>query len=264
MVLEEEGVRVTQGVMLDVTRQKAAQQELEESLALLRRTDEHRRKLAALLADSQEAERRRLAGSIHDDPIQKMTAAGLRLQALRNRVPDEHREALDRIAGMVSGAVDRLRWMLFELHPPSLEREGLAAALEEYLRESAESGGFSYSLEDRMGREPPPATRAVAYRIAQEAVTNVGKHARATRVEVGLETRNGGLSVTVRDDGRGFTPSEVEEPRPGHLGLQSMRERAELAGGSLRVESAPGSGTRIELWLPEQIAGGGASPPGGS
>jgi signal transduction histidine kinase len=106
---------------------------------------------------------------------------------------------------------------------------------------------------DAMDREPPPDARVICYRIAQEAIANVRKHARASHVEVVLVSEGGGTRVVIRDDGVGFDP-ERTAPAPGHLGLPDMRERAELAGGWLRISSAPGSGTVVEFWIPSWAA----------
>lgn len=239
-----------QGVMYDITERKRAEEELRESYDALRKTDKQRRKLLALLTDAQEEERRRLAGDLHDDSIQKMTAVGMRLAALKARLPEDQRGSFTQLSEAVSLAVGRLRHLLFELHPPALDSGGLEAALREYLEEASEEGGPRFSIESRLAEELPPAIRTIAYRITQEVLVNARKHARAANVDVSLESRTGGLLVTVSDDGVGFDVAEAGDPRPGHLGLRSMRERAELAGGYLRVESTPGRGTTVRLWLP--------------
>lgn len=248
-VEERIGLLVT-SIIRDVTEERNAEKELRESHETLQRTNEQRRKLMSLLVDAQEAERRRLADDIHDDTIQKMAAVGMRLEAMKAQLPEELRESVDSVSRTVSLAVERLRYLMFELHPPALDRAGLEVALREHLGETSEASRLSFSLDSRLVDEPSQETRTVAYRIVQEALANVRKHARANHVEVLLEPRDGGLFVAVRDDGVGFSPSEVGEPQPGHLGLQSMRERAELAGGWVRVASDPGRGTTVEFWLP--------------
>ena len=216
-----------------------------------RRAEEDRRRLRARLVAAQEEERARIASDVHDDPLQKVSAVGMRLAALRRRADDpELATAVGELEETVAVATRSLRNLLFELRPPALDREGLAAALRQLLAEEAREAGFTYRLEDRLVEEPPPDVRAVAYRVAQEALTNVRKHARARTVEVLLEPWDGGLRVRVRDDGVGFDPAAVSETVPGHLGLGSMRERVELADGWWRVRSAPGAGTAVEFWLP--------------
>ena len=117
-------------------------------------------------------------------------------------------------------------------------------------------------VENRILREPDPETRASLYRICQEALTNVAKHAQASRVDVLLEEADGGIRVRVTDDGRGFRPTPDELPEPGHLGLTAMRERAELLEGTLYVKSAPGEGTVVEVWVPAPTGPSGDDPTG--
>jgi signal transduction histidine kinase len=110
-------------------------------------------------------------------------------------------------------------------------------------------GGFAHSLHNGLGQEPPIEVRTIAYRIAQEALTNVRKHARAYRVSVRLEMRDGGFLTRIEDDGVGMAAGAAGNGRPGHRGVATMRERAELGGGWLRIETqAPG--TVVEFWLP--------------
>lgn len=150
----------------------------------------------------------------------------------------------------VRQATTRLGHLVFELSPPSLVSDGLAAALRQSLEQARVQFGLSYRLEDRLPDEPPAETRTIAYRIVQEALANVRKHARATSVEVALGEEEGGVYVRVRDDGQGFAEPEAPRSHLGHMGLTFMRERAEMAGGWLRIRSAPGAGTTVECWLP--------------
>ncbi len=245
-----------QGVLLDITERKRAEAELQESLELLGRADRDRRMLLARVVEAQEEERRRIAADIHDDSLQKMAAVGLRLQTLhRQDLGTEGDRLLEQLEQTVELAIARLRHMMFELRPPALDRDGLAAALQQHLDEVAAEGGFEAHLENRLVTEPPRATRAIAYRITQEALANVRKHAAAHRVDVLLESREGGLFVRIRDDGRGFSRADAESAH-GHMGLSAMRERADLADGWCRVEGAPGAGTTVELWLPAGAADG--------
>jgi len=237
------------GVMLDITRQRVAEQRLRESLAGLEALMEERRRLMQRLGEIQEEERSRLAADLHDDPIQKMTAVGLRIDALRRRTPDHATAAaLDELAGTVRLTIARLRHLLFDLRPPALDRHGLGPAIRQHLDLLGDELAPEVRLVDGLVCEPPPGVRTTAFRIVQEALANVRRHAGARSVEIGLGERGGGLHVVVRDDGRGFDPSAPEEP--GHLGLRAMRERAELVGGRLRIESGPGRGTTVEVWLP--------------
>ncbi len=252
-------VRGAVGVAIDLTDRNAAEEELRRSYELLRRTDAQRRELMARLVRAQEEERRRIAADIHDDAVQKMTAVGLRLEALARRVQgEEARELLARLQATVGTTIGRLRTLLFELRPPALDRAGLADALREHLAQLRDEAGLSVHLEDRAPGPLPEEIKITAYRIAQEALANVRKHAAARSVRVVLDALDGGLLVRVADDGAGFRPAEPSVAGPGHLGLESMRERAEQAGGWLQVRSRPGAGTTVEAWLP--LTGDATSP----
>jgi PAS domain S-box-containing protein len=239
-----------QGVMLDITAQKEAEEKLRWSLDVLRRTIQQRRELAQRLEQAQEEERRRIAEDIHDDPIQVMSAVDLRLQTLAASGESAAPAELGELHEVVQRSIERLRSLLFELRPGALDREGLVVAFRQYLEHTARETGWFVDVVDELQAEPAPELRATLYRTMQEAVTNVRKHAHATRVTVEVATVDDGVRVRVRDDGAGFDPSRVEEPRPGHLGLSTIIERAELVGGWCRISSTPGAGTFVECWIP--------------
>jgi len=219
-----------------------AHRELERDLA-------ERRALLAHLVDAGEEERGRIAMDIHDDSIQAITAAGMRLQILRRRLDDpEQLKLLDELEQTIQLAISRLRHLLFELRPPALDNEGLSAALGSYLDE-VDDPGIAYRFDDQLSVQPSPESRTILYRIVQEALANVRKHAQATAATVALRELENGFLARVSDDGIGFVAGD-EEPVPGHLGLAAMRERAELAGGWLKIKAAPGKGTTLEVWVP--------------
>jgi len=232
-------------VLRDVTERHHAHERLVQ-------LDEERRWLLGRVVRAQEEERRRIAGDIHDDAIQTIAAARLRLAVFRNRLQDpEQRRQLEEAETAVSSSLERLRTLVFDLRPAMLDEVGLGAALRQYLAETTGQSSFKAQLRDDLAQEPPAEVRVIAYRIAQEAITNVRMHARASRVHVRLEEARGGLLVTIADDGVGFEPARAAaSPRPGHLGLTSMRERATMADGWYRVDSHPGHGTTITFWLP--------------
>jgi signal transduction histidine kinase len=239
------------GIMLDITELKETEEKLTRSLSVLRRTTEQRKALLSRLEEAQEQERRRIASDIHDDSIQVMSAVDMRLQMLERQVSEpDALEAIGDIKQTVQQAIDRLRYLLFELRPPVLDREGLAAALRIYLARMATDTGVEVDLRDEMVQEPPGELRGIAFRIAQEALSNIRKHAEASKVAVALSGDGEGFTVRISDDGVGFYPSVAEAPEPGHLGLPTMRERAELTGGTWRLESAPGRGTTVEFRVP--------------
>lgn len=246
-------------IHVDITHRKAAELELRHALTTLRETDRQRRHLVANLVRAQEDERRRLAADIHDDSIQAMTASVIRLGLLRREVTTpEAQQHLADLEQTVRAAVDRLRNLLFELRPPALDREGLASAVRQYLAQRFDADGPDITLDDHLAHEPPPECRIILYRVLQEALTNVRKHARATSITIDLTTDGAGVRVRVDDDGIGFDP-EDHPLLPGHLGLQAMRERAQMGGGWFRLESVPGKGTTTEFWVPD-AAGSGENP----
>ena len=235
------------GVMTDITRTKRVERRLRRSLDVLRRTMEDRRHLLLRLEDAQEEERRRIASDIHDDPIQVMSAADIRAQVLARRIEEpELRQEVEDLRAVISESVERLRHLLFELRPPALDREGLVPALRAY------AGNVEPvpRIEDALPFEPPPELRAILFRIAQEAIGNARKHASATRITVSIAGQDGGVALVVTDDGSGFDVGVIDSPERGHIGLPTMIERAELAGGRCRVESEPGRGTSVSAWLP--------------
>ena len=217
-----------------------------------RRQAEQARLLAELVAAEEET-RRRIAVDIHDDTAQAVAAAGLRLDALVAELRDPAaREVAQNARQALGEANKRLRRLLFELRPPALDEAGLAAALELFLTDVFSHNGFDWRVDNRLTNEPSPEVRAILYRVALEALTNVRKHAHASVVEVSLERRGVGVAVRVRDDGGGFElPAPDATPAHGHIGLLTMRERAEAAGGIFSLTSAPGAGTTVEFWMPE-------------
>jgi signal transduction histidine kinase len=226
--------------------------ELAQSLRDLQIVDDQRKKLLSRLVTAEEQERHRIAGDIHDGPVQEIMTAGMRLDMLRKGLTDPSQVGtVEAIATAVNESLDSLRSLLFDLRPEILDRQGLEPALYQYLANL--DANWQVTLDNRLRREPPEDTRIVVYRIAQEALINVRKHAGAATVDILLDERDGGILTRVRDDGAGFSPPEMRVSSPGHLGLSSMRERAEMAGGWCTVRSHPGGGTTVEFWVPGRV-----------
>jgi signal transduction histidine kinase len=190
-------------------------------------------------------ERQRLARELHDSVSQALFGIALGASAARRRLemdPARVGESLDYILSLAEVALTEMRALIFELRPETLEKEGLVAAL---ARHAAAMGArYEIAVETALGAEPdvPLATKEALYRIAQEALSNAVKHARATRISLVLAHDPVALTLEVRDDGIGF---ESTGAFPGHLGLVSIRERTEQIGGTVDVESVPGRGTAV-------------------
>jgi len=235
----------------------ARTEELSRTGDQLRAIDTARRALLSRLVRAQEEERQRIAGDVHDDSVQVMTAVAMRLNLVRRALTDpDELAAMEKLELSVQEAIGRLRHLLFELRPDSLDRDGLAAAITEYgqLRLT----DVIFRVDQSLVGEPPHEARTILYRVAQEALNNAKKHADARTVNVALANRDGGIEIRVEDDGVGFDAARAGEPTPGHLGILSMSERAEMAGGTLEIQSAPGIGTTLRCWLPIDGGPGGA------
>jgi len=226
-----------------------------------RRTEEARRDLAAQIALAGEVERRRLSEDLHDGPVQALSALALRLDTLALRPLDaDVLERLDAAARLVRSTIVSLRSLMFELVPPDLDQAGLARAIRGAADVVLAETEVEVELHEDLTSEPDAAIQTVAYRIAQEALTNVRNHASADTVVIDLRDVDGGLRLEVRDDGLGAEPDRLLEERPGHLGLRSVRQRAQEVGGWCEVRSSPGSGTMVEAWLPLAVETPGRFP----
>ncbi|MFE2543109.1 GAF domain-containing sensor histidine kinase [Actinacidiphila glaucinigra] len=197
-------------------------------------------------------ERARIAHELHDAVSQKLFSLRLTAQAasaLVARDPERAREELRQVAALAAEAADELRAVVVELRPAALDEDGLLATLRTQVGVLDRAHSARVSFGHRHVRALPAAQEEALLRVAQEALHNALRHADASSVTVRLEGRGRGAVLTVRDDGRGFDPSAVR--RAGrHLGLVSMRDRADGVGGGLTVDSAPGRGTVIEMEVP--------------
>jgi PAS domain S-box-containing protein len=237
-VRREPGGRVVRivGTHLDLTERKRAEAERARTELLTR------------LVFAQEDERRRIAREMHDQFGEQLTALSQRIHTLKSAVAGDdrlrsHVDALEAIGQQLDRDVDQLVW---ELRPTALDDLGLRAALDNYVRNWSGRTGVAATLhmsglvDDRL---PSPQETAL-YRIAQEALTNVAKHARASNVEVILERRRDHVLLIIEDDGVGFDGTAAGSEGAG-FGLVGMKERAGLVGASLEIESSPDQGTTV-------------------
>ena len=195
-------------------------------------------------------ERQRLARELHDSVSQALYGIALGARSARSQLeqsPQRVAERLDYVLKLAEAGLAEMRALIFELRPETLETEGLVGALRK--QATAASARHHLEVEAYLDDEPelPFSSKEALYRIVQEALHNIVKHAKAKWVVLRLSREEHKVVLEVRDDGIGFDPNTGF---PGHLGLHSMRERAEVLGGAFRLESTPGSGTRVRVELP--------------
>ncbi|WP_107775088.1 sensor histidine kinase [Nocardioides sediminis] len=212
------------------------------------------------LVVAQEDERARIAADVHDDSVQTMAAVDLRLGLLMKRVKEtapELEPAVAQIQEMVSAATVGLRDLLFDLEPVASGVD-LVELLRDALDRTFERGSTRWRLTvppEEGEVHLPEEVSVQAFRIVQEALLNVRRHAHAEHVEVVVRPDPDGVEIQVADDGVGLDDT-VLEPRPGHRGVRTMQDRAEVVGGRCHIDSAPGAGCRITIWLPRTPAPG--------
>lgn len=213
-----------------------------------------RRHLLNNIAAGGDEARRRFASALHDDSLQLLTGAELQLERLQlDAGGSPYRGQLDQLRQTLLRVEDSLRRLLTNVSPEPLQ---LPASLREALSERLESlrvrAGIESTNDSNLPDDLPSAVQAIVMKNIGEALNNVEKHARATRVHVVANSVEGGIRVGVVDDGTGFVAAEAARV-PGHIGLVAMRERAQLAGGWCRIESEPGIGTRVDFWVPVSL-----------
>ena len=201
------------------------------------------------VVEAQESERARLARELHDETGQALTSILLGLKSLDDRVRDEEgRAAVAELRELVVSTLHDVRRLAVELRPAALDDFGLVPAIERLLDTVGEQSGLTVDLQSEVGDlRLPTETETTLFRIVQEALTNVLKHAAAERITVLLSHADAGVRLVVQDDGCGFDPSKA---RDDGVGLLGMRERVSLVGGRLTVESTEGAGTMLTVEVP--------------
>lgn len=245
---QRETVREAADHLALAIRKARLDQELVARAEDLRRLAEERRKLLAAIVRAQEEERQRIGRELHDGLGQVLTSVSLFAGDLEERVSEDLRPRAARVRELVGKAIADSRTLVWSLHPPELDRLGLVAALEHLVADVSEQGRAHVELHEDVGAlRMAVEAQAVVYRIVQEALNNAQKHSGAGSMSVVLTREADDLLVLVKDDGRGFDPERTDGMG---IGMPGMRERAELIGGSLVVESAEGAGTTIRLAVP--------------
>ena len=234
-----------------VWQYKESEDDLSRSAVRLEQAMAARRQLLNNIAAGGDEARRRFASALHDDSLQLLTGAELQLERVRTDPDSEHRSAhLDQLGGTLREIEESLRRLLIDVSPEPLQLPSdLREAISERLESLRVRAGIEPHIDSRLPADIPQAIQAIVLKNIGEALNNVEKHARATRVTVVAEGVDGGIRIEVADDGTGFVSAESARI-PGHIGLVAMRERAHLAGGWCQVESDPGAGTRVEFWIP--------------
>ncbi len=238
-------------VIQDISERKAADQQLREYLQRLRL-------LSRRLFEVEEDSRRGLARELHDRLGQNVTALALNLNMIRSDLPEDSlRKVLARIddcESLLSTSGQIIRDVMADLRPPGLDELGLLAALNHHARQMAGRTGLAIAVKgEPLAPRLPPDTEATLFRIAQEALTNVAKHAHATEIVITLDTGPERAILTIADDGRGYRLPARFEHATTSLGMVNMRERAEAIGAQLRVESSLGQGARVIVEVPSTV-----------
>jgi two-component system sensor histidine kinase UhpB len=231
--------------------------------AMLDVLQEHRellQKMSEQVLAAQEDERKRIARELHDETAQALTTLLIRLKILEKaRTAADMRGQIDELRELTAQTLEAVRMLAVELRPATLDDLGLLAALEAYtetyrarmpIHVTFSTDGFA----DRDGRLPPEV-ELVLYRVVQEALTNVAKHAEAEDVDVQLKRQPSVVVASITDDGKGFDVEEMMRSRERGLGLWGMQERLALVRGQLTIDSAPGRGTRINARVPLHLSG---------
>ena len=244
-VLEQERIIGAVVVFLDISERKQAEAQLKTSYTQLR-------KLTARLESVREEERIHIAREIHDELGQALTGVKLELSLLHDQLPAGRPALADRLASistLIDNTIHSVRRIATELRPIVLDQLGLIPAIEWQAHEFHARTGIQCTLDIYLRSVTLSHAESTAmFRIFQEILTNVARHAQATAVNIMLQEQAGRLALEVRDNGRGVTEAELSDPTS--LGLVGMRERASLMGGEITLTGSPGQGTTVRVWLP--------------
>ena len=234
-----------------VWQYREAEEELDVTVERLEESMVARRNLLANVASGGDEARRRFASTLHDDSLQLLTAAELQLERIRTTAGGAAvGDQLDQLATTMKKVEDSLRRLLINVSAESIDLHvGLTDAIRDRLDTLRKHTGIESDVDLRLPSGLPEQVEALVFKSVAEALTNVEKHAHASRVNVSAGAVDGGIAVEVVDNGTGFVVAESLYV-PGHLGLLAMKERAQLAGGWCRIASEPGAGTRVEFWIP--------------
>jgi PAS domain S-box-containing protein len=232
------------GVLMDIEDRVHAEQALRESADRLQL-------LSRRLLEVQEEERRHLARELHDEFGQLLATITVQLHAAKTLARESARSIIEECISILQRAGDEVRSLALELRPTMLDTAGLDATLRWLASQHEQRTGIATEVMGHLN-EVPGEVAIAAFRVIQEALTNVLRHAQAQHIWIELSQDGGAMELLVRDDGVGFDVAETLDwaANRGHLGLLGMKERVQILGGHLEVDSKPGLGTRIRLSLP--------------
>ena len=245
-------------------RDRRAKEELESRVAdrtkdlsqlarELKDRDERRARLLAKFIRAQEEERKRIARELHDETCQTVAALSLAADATLAMPPDPERRRIVEIKALAGRALSELHRVIYDLRPSVLDDLGLESAVRWYADRHLAPAGVAVRCEiEGLDARLPADVETAVFRVVQEALTNVLRHSGATSVLIQMARKDGALSIEVEDDGKGFEPEAVATPESSGrgLGLLGIRERVELLGGSVTIDSTPGEGTRVAVSVP--------------
>jgi signal transduction histidine kinase len=235
-------------------RVEARTRELQGLYRQLQERDRWREELLRKVISAQEDERKRLARELHDETSQTLSALAMKIEtALAASPPGASRDRLAEARTLTVRTLDELHRLIFDLRPSVLDDLGLLSAIRWYAERHLEPLGIIVQFEaSGFERRFRPELETALFRVAQEAITNIAKHAGAETVLIQCLERDDRVTIEIEDDGRGFSPASLPPPaaRERGLGLMGMRERVELFGGTIEVDSAPGQGTRVSVSVP--------------
>jgi len=246
-LFEVEGEKLFQEIIRDITERKRTEEILKES-------EKNLRYLTSRLLSAQEDERKRLSQELHDELGHDLLALKLQLESVEEQLLPEQvslKNEVHRILGSINATIEEVRRLYLDLSPGDLEDLGLTTALRSLVEEFADLQQqitWTIRMDDLDGLFPLPIQTAI-YRVVQEALTNIGKHAKPEKVLLEVKREKQGVSFTIADDGLGFTPNKVVKEKKT-LGLLAMEERLRILGGSFELWSRKNRGTRISFSIP--------------
>jgi two-component system NarL family sensor kinase len=230
----------------------------------LRHSRIQRGRLLIRTVQAREEERRGLAAELHDGPIQRLTFLNIDLELARRSLMRGRVEAgngiLEKVQVRLADEIGELRRVMVTLRPPLLDEVGLTAALRDHAADFSARTGIQCAVDTDLNVRLDPGIETVLYRVAQEALINVGKHAAASNCRLSIQARADVVEMRISDDGSGFDPATALGPEAGHYGLVSMRERVEMTGGRVEVSARRGAGVTIKVTFPGADGASGPLP----